>query len=90
LVIGVSREEAWPIVVKVGLDCMPKLRRSVFIYLARHDGWNTTTSVAGRVGNPTQTARRSLEDLMGHGLVRLIMCQRASCVPGASTTCTPS
>lgn len=69
LVIGVSSDEAWPIVVKVGLDCMPKLRRSVFIYLARHEGWNTTTSIAARVGYPTQTARRSLEDLMVHGLV---------------------
>lgn len=69
IMIGVSRDTAWPLVAKVGLDCMPKLRRSVFVYLSRHPGWSTTTAIATDVGYPTQTARRSLEDLMVHGLV---------------------
>ena len=69
LVIGVARDDAWPLVVKVGLDSMPKLRRSIFEYLVEHSGWSTTTVIATAVEYPTQTARRSLEDLMVHELV---------------------
>jgi hypothetical protein len=69
LVVGVDRDEAWPLVVKVGLDCMPKLRRSIFEYLVDHEEWSSTTEIATTVEYPTQTARRSLEDLMVHGLV---------------------
>jgi hypothetical protein len=46
IAIGLERREAWQYVVKVGLDCMPKLRRSVFEFLAVHDDWQTTTAVA--------------------------------------------
>jgi hypothetical protein len=69
LVIGVYRDDAWPLVVKVGLDCLPKLRRSIFERLVQTDGWSTTTEIATAVEYPTPTARRSLEDLMVHGLV---------------------
>ena len=69
LVIGVARDEAWRLAVKVGLDSMPKLRRSIFEHLVAHHVWSTTTDIAAAVKYPTQTARRSLEDLMVHGLV---------------------
>jgi hypothetical protein len=69
LVIGVPQADAWPLVVKVGLDCMPKLRRSIFEYLVETEEWTATTTIAEAVGYPTQTARRSLEDLAVHGLV---------------------
>lgn len=67
--IGVLPGQTWDLVFKVGLDCMPKLRRSVFQYLIDHPGWSSTTAVATDVGYPTQTARRSLEDLAVHHLV---------------------
>jgi hypothetical protein len=69
LVIGVQPAEAWSLVVKGGLDSMPKLRRSVFEHLVGTDEWTNTTAIAEAVGYPTQTARRSLEDLAVHGLV---------------------
>jgi len=69
LAVGVDRAAAWRLVLKVGLDCMPKLRRSVFDFLADREGWHPTTAVAAHAGYPTVTARRSLEDLTVHGIV---------------------
>lgn len=73
--VGVDRGEAWRILVKVGLDCMPALRRSVFELLAK-DVMTIgtahrldTTTIATAVGYPTTTARRALEDLAAHGVV---------------------
>lgn len=69
LIIGVEPDERWKLVFKVGLDCMPKLRRSVFEYLVTRREWTSTKAIATDIGYPTQTARRSLEDLMVHALV---------------------
>ena len=69
LIIGVDSDEAWNLTFKVGLDCMPKLRRSVFEYLVTRRDWISTKAIATGIGYPTQTARRSLEDLMVHALV---------------------
>ena len=68
--IGAQPAEAWSLVVKSGLDSMPKLRRSVFENLVGTAEWTNTTAIAEAVGYPTQTARRSLEDLAVHGLVQ--------------------
>lgn len=75
--IGLPPAEAWPYVTKVGLDCMPKLRRGVFDRLLPPDDgdagsdalWHTTRALATAVGYPTSTARRALEDLAAHGVV---------------------
>jgi hypothetical protein len=67
--IGVPGPEAWRIVVKVALDCMPALRRKVFLLLAERSAFTETTAIATAVGYPTQTARRTLEDFTAHGVV---------------------
>jgi hypothetical protein len=69
MVLGLSADQAWPYVVKVGLDCIPKLRRGVFDLLAADDAWRETAAVATAVDYPTATARRALEDLTVHGVV---------------------
>jgi len=71
LTIGLERAAAWGYITKVGLDCMPKLRRGVFDALAALPaGARLGTGVlAAQVAYPTTTARRALEDLMVHGVV---------------------
>ncbi len=60
LVIGLTPSQAWPHVIQVGLDCMPKLRRGVFNFLVRDDAMHTTTECAVAVRYPAITARRAL------------------------------
>jgi phage/plasmid primase-like uncharacterized protein len=69
LAIGLDRATAWPLVVKTGLDCVPKLRRAVFDVLADADCWLKTKEVATETHHPTSTAKRCLEDLNAHGVV---------------------
>ena len=69
LAIGLDRPTAWEVIVKVGLDSMPKVRRGVFAALVDTEGWLDTTAIALSVGYPTATARRALEDLTVHGVV---------------------
>jgi hypothetical protein len=66
LAIGLPGDIAWATVVKVGLDSIPKLRRSAFDALG--DDWRSTPEIADLAGYPTVTARRALEDLMVHGV----------------------
>jgi hypothetical protein len=70
LAIGVDQKEAWRIVSKSALDCMPALRLAVLALLRGANGAMDTTEVATGVRHPTQTARRALEDLTAHGVVR--------------------
>jgi len=67
--IGASRPEAWRVVAKVALDCVPALRLRVIHALAGA-GTVDTTTIANRVCYPTQTTRRALEDLTAHGVVK--------------------
>ncbi len=67
--IGLERPAAWATVARVGLDCIPKLRRAVIRYLELKGGEAKTSVVAEAVEHPTQTTRRSLEDLAAHGVV---------------------
>lgn len=71
LLIGTDQEPAWRLTVKVALDSMPKLRRGVFdiLHALPSDTTSTTTDIATATGYPTQTARRTLEDLHLHGVV---------------------
>ena len=66
--IGVERPMAWSIVSKIALDCMPALRRSLLDALDRKS--LSTFDAAAAVGYPVVTARRALEDLEAHHVVK--------------------
>jgi len=68
-VVGVRPQEAWAIVQKTALDCMPAPRRAVFDFLVLESGRPDTTEVATALRYPTTTARRALEDLTAHEVV---------------------
>lgn len=65
--LGVADPEAWTLTHRLALDSMPALRRSVLHDLVDCDE-STTRQVAGRLGLPTTTVRRALEDLAAHGI----------------------
>jgi Primase C terminal 1 (PriCT-1) len=66
--IGLGRSDAWRIVAKAAIDCVPEPRRTVLDLMV--DGrTRTTTEVADAVSLPTQTSRRTLEDLAAHRLL---------------------
>jgi hypothetical protein len=67
--IGATREEAWPIVVKAGLDSIPAVRRDVINTLHQAAELINTTEVGEAISYPTSTTRRALEDLTAHGIV---------------------
>jgi hypothetical protein len=71
-VIGALRADAWRVVAKVSLDCIPALRLRVIQMLAGTESAVETITVATAVRYPTQTARRALEDLTAHGVVRRV------------------
>ena len=75
--LGLDRASAWHLVRRVGLDSIPKLRRSILDYLARVLATPSTTEVAEYVEHPTRTTRRALEDLAAHRVVRRIAGGRA-------------
>ena len=68
-VIGVDRTEAWRVVAKVALDSMPAIRRTVLELLLAEEHL-TAPDLASAAGYPTQTARRAMEDLAAHGVLR--------------------
>jgi hypothetical protein len=68
--IGVPDSEAWALVAKMALDSVPAIRRAVLEDLMAHRDGVTSTEVAERLSYPTNTARRGLEDLAAHSLVR--------------------
>ena len=65
--LGVTEREAWTLTHRLALDSMPALRRSVLHELVDRDE-TTTRQVADRLGLPTTTVRRALEDLAAHGI----------------------
>jgi IclR helix-turn-helix domain len=67
--IGINDAAAWQLVLKVAFDSMPAQRRKVIEHL-RANKETTTKETATMLGLPTTTARRTLEDLAAHGLVR--------------------
>lgn len=77
--LGVSRRIALGVVMRVAIDSTPPVRRRIYEYLRKPfpgagpsdplPKW-TTTKVGNKLGLPTTTARRSLEDLASYGLVR--------------------
>ena len=67
--IGVSQEDARPLIHKVAFDCMSTLRRDVFDRLADSGERWKTQEIATALGYPYQTTKRTLEDLTAHGVV---------------------
>ena len=68
LALGYSNDAAWDVLVRVAFDSMPKLRRLVFRALLVANP-QSTSQVAAKVGHPTRTVNRALEDLWAHSLV---------------------
>jgi hypothetical protein len=68
--IGASRADAWRVVSKVAMDCLPALRLRVMAMLAGASGAVDTATVATALRYPTQTTRRALEDLTAHNVVK--------------------
>jgi phage gp36-like protein len=70
-VIGVPRGRAWKLVEKTALDSMPALRQKVLLAMIDDTtGDDTITSeLATRLGYPTSTVRRVLEDMTCYGII---------------------
>jgi hypothetical protein len=58
------------VINKAALDCMPAIRRTVIEVVGPIGTLIDTASIATRIGYPTQTTRRALEDLAAHKVVR--------------------
>ena len=69
-VVGVAQERAWQLVEKTAFDSMPALRQKVILALLEIDINTVTSDLATRLGYPTVTIRRALEDLACHGIVK--------------------
>ena len=67
--LGAPETECWRLVIAVGLDCIPDVRRRVFQFLRQRDQAATTTNIGLGIEYPTSTTRRALEDLAAHGVV---------------------
>jgi hypothetical protein len=81
-IIGVDQKTAWRLTVKVGLDCIPKLRCSAFDVLVAASDWCTTSTVAVATSYPTSTTTRALQDLAIHGVVERQKAPRAGQADG--------
>lgn len=68
-VLGLDDTDAYRVVQKVALDSMPRLRRNALALLAGKSGWSKTPDIATELRHPTNTTRRSLEDLEAYGVV---------------------
>lgn len=67
--IGVGDASTWALVTKLALDCIPPTRLAAIQDLIV--GSDTSTAdLAARIGLPTQTTRRALEDLAAHGVAQ--------------------
>ncbi len=69
-VVGITKERAWELVEKVALDSMPALRQKVVIAMLETDVDTATSDLATRLGYPTNTTRRTLEDLACYGIIK--------------------
>jgi DNA-binding MarR family transcriptional regulator len=68
--IRVDRAQAWTVVTKASLDSIPATRRAVIDTLLELGEPMATPKLAEQLGYPTATAKRALEDLTAHGIVR--------------------
>ena len=68
--VGITKERAWKLVQKVALDSMPALRQRVILAMLETDVETVTSDLATRLGYPTVTTRRALEDLTCYGIIK--------------------
>jgi hypothetical protein len=66
--VGLDRATSWALVLRVGMDSIPQLRRRALEHLAGK-GQASTTAVAAAIAHPTKTTKRALEDLAAHGVL---------------------
>jgi ABC-type dipeptide/oligopeptide/nickel transport system ATPase component len=66
--VGCTEEEIWRVVAKVGKDCMPQKKRKA--YEAVVGGATAVNMVAYKTQVSVSETRRTLEDLMVHGLLK--------------------
>jgi hypothetical protein len=81
--LGVARGTALDVTKSVAMDSVPPIRRAAYEYLGSNDSrWETrdtqgnlvdcgysTPAIARRLGLPTSTVRRALQDLAAYGLL---------------------
>lgn len=69
--IGIPKARAWELVQKTGLDSMPALRQNVLLAMLAPDAVDEfiTSGLAMQLGYPTNTTRRTLEDMACYGIV---------------------
>ncbi len=66
---GEFADEDYELVYKVGFDCLPIKRKLAIGILLETQDYLTTAEIATKIGYPTNTTRRLLEDLNGLGLI---------------------
>ncbi|HEY4694459.1 MAG TPA: bifunctional DNA primase/polymerase [Candidatus Nanoarchaeia archaeon] len=69
LITGEFTEEDYELVYKVGMDSLPQNRKAVIDLLYKTNEFLETTEIATKIGYPTNTTRRVLEDLHGLKLI---------------------
>jgi predicted transcriptional regulator len=67
--VGVTRQRAKELIIKVGFDCIHPVRRLAVQELLNEQNPLTLAEVAEGSGYPEQTIRRALQDLECHGIV---------------------
>ena len=69
--IGIPTPRVWKLVEKVALDSMPLLRQKVVLAMLGDTSGNATTApgLALKLGYPTNTVSRVLEDMTCYGLI---------------------
>jgi len=68
-VIGIIPGERRRLTRKVGLDCVPALRRRALEQFMAATSTQSTSQIAAALDHPTQTVRRALEDLAAHHVI---------------------
>jgi len=69
LIEGNNYDSNYGLIYRVGMDSLPKKRKKVLEMLIKQNAEIETADVAMKVGYPTNTIRRELENLHGLGLV---------------------
>jgi hypothetical protein len=77
LIDNTAPEENYELIHKIGLDILPMKRRMIIATLIRATTALETADIAVKIGYPTNTTRRILEDLFGLMLIERIHGGRA-------------
>jgi hypothetical protein len=67
--VGISPERGWQLLERVALDSIPPVRRNVLSVLHQSREAKKTSEIALRLGLPTTTVRRALEDMACYQVV---------------------